>query len=115
MCEFAFELHPLWAEDSSHGWSVDVFSGLKGAAKMPLQTFVDLTQDTISLTHQYLSSLRGICQQEKQHCSSALAFPMHHLAGGCHDPCPLVVIPIIPETQAHMENLWHNHHPKLDS
>lgn len=46
MCVFAFELRSLWAKDSSHGWPVDVFSGLRGAAKMPHADFVDLTQDT---------------------------------------------------------------------
>lgn len=38
VCVVAFELCSLWAQHSSHGWPVDVFSGLKGAAKMPLQT-----------------------------------------------------------------------------
>ncbi len=38
VCAFAFELHSLQAEDISHGRPVDVFSGLRGAAKILLQT-----------------------------------------------------------------------------
>lgn len=40
---------------------------------------------------------------------------MNPSAGGCRDPWPRAVALVISETRGHMENLLHNHHPKLGS
>lgn len=63
---FAFEPSSLRLMDVSHGWPVDMFSGLMRAGKMPLADFVDLTQDTFFffLACEYLTSLSALCQRE---------------------------------------------------
>lgn len=88
MCVFAFELRSLWAKDSSHGWPVDVFSGLRGAAKMPLADFVELTF-FFFFTRTYLTSLGALCQQgEAELPSSFLVFPCIPWQGVTMTPDP---------------------------
>lgn len=66
-------------------------------------------------THRYLTLRLHSNYSEKQSCCQGFAFPMNPKTGGRFDLWPVAVTLVICETRGHMENLLHNHHPKLDS